>query len=96
MGGAAIVAVFFFVAALLVPAGAALAGGEYGGCGFGAYKALEAKKDAKEVEAGYVTLVKQARKDGKISDAERVTLDFYRLQYGMSLARAKVIETNES
>lgn len=87
----AIAVILLFGVAVLAPAGVAFADG-FAACGFGS-KALQAKKDVKEIEAHYATMVKHAKKDGTISEIERVTLDFYRLDNGMSLARAKAIES---
>ncbi len=84
-----------FGAVLIFPATFATAG-EGGFCNFGSYKALQAKKDVNEVEAEYARLEKQAKKDGKISDAEQASLDFYRVQNNISLAKAKSIEGNGS
>ncbi len=39
-------------------------------------------------------MVKDAKHDGKISEIERITLDFYRLDNGVSLAKAKRIEND--
>jgi hypothetical protein len=87
--------VFLFGAVLVFPAMSAIAG-ENGYCDYGANKAVQAKKDVKEVEAEYAGLVQEARKDGKISDSEQATLDFYRLQNNISLAKAKAIEDSGS
>jgi len=87
--------VFLFGAVLVLPALSAMAG-EGGYCNFGAYKAVQAKTDVKEVEAKYAALVQEAREDGKISDAEQATLDFYRLQNNINLARARAIEDSGS
>ncbi len=89
----AIAVILLFAAAVLAPAGIAVAG-EFGGCEFGAYKALQAKKSVKEIENTYAGMVKDAKHDGKISEIERITLDFYRLDNGMSLAKAKRIEND--
>lgn len=86
-----IAVVLVFGAAVVAPVGIAVAG-EFGGCEFGAYKALQVKKTVKEIEATYAELVKDAKKDGKITEIERVTLDFYRLDFGISLAKAKTLE----
>ena len=86
-----IAVVLVFGAAVMAPAGISAAE-EFGGCEFGAYKALQAKKTVEEVEATYIGLVRDAKKDGKITEIERVTLDFYRLDFGISLAKAKAIE----
>ena len=88
-----IAVILLFGAAILAPAGIAVAG-ESGGCEFGVYKTLQAKKSVKEIEATYAGMVKDARRDDKISEVERVTLDFYRLDNGISLAKAKRIENN--
>ena len=88
-----IAVILLFGAAVLTPAGIGVAG-EFGGCGFGAYKALQAKKSVKEIETTYAGMVKDARRDGKISEVERVTLEFYRLDNGITLAKAKRIENN--
>ena len=88
-----IAVILLFGAAVIAPAGIAVAG-EFGGCEFGAYKALQAKKSVKEIENTYAGMVKDAKHDGKISEIERITLDFYRLDNGMSLAKAKRIEND--
>ena len=88
-----IAVIVLFGAAVLAPAGIAVAG-EFGACEFGAYKALQAKKSVKEIEATYAGMVTDAKRDGKISEIERVTLDFYRLDNGISLAKAKRIEND--
>jgi hypothetical protein len=95
MKNLAFAVVFLFGAVLVLPAMSAMAG-EGGYCNYGAYKAVQAKKDVKEVEAEYAVLIQEAREDGKISDAEQANLDFYRLQNNINLARAKAIENSGS
>ncbi|MFQ5915998.1 MAG: hypothetical protein ACE5JS_22720 [Nitrospinota bacterium] len=92
-----IVVAFLFALALLVPAGVPLA---EAGCGYAGPHPLQANKDVKEVEKeveeGYSALVKDAQKDGNITDTERTALDLYRIEHGLSLARAEVIENGGS